>query len=110
MTPNELVSILKETQRLEATARDMLDDIERSVQADVDSYEPINAPAGLFEEPGDPAALPGGRRGLDTAGMMEVVDILKNAGVLEVNQTVRVTPKEAPVDVAAYEVRDGYDL
>lgn len=87
VTPSELVSLLKETQRLESTARDMLDDVEASVASDVDGWSPVDAPVELFED--TTQSLPA-KRGLDNAGLMEVVNILNNAGVLKVTQTVEV--------------------
>lgn len=85
VTPNELVSILKETQRLESTARDMLDDVERATANDIDSFSPVDAPAGLFADGAAVEGLPGAspRAGLNEAGMLEVVDILAKAGVLK---------------------------
>ncbi len=85
VTPNELVSILKETQRLESTARDMLDDVERATINDIDSFSPVDAPAGLFMDGASTEALPGAspRAGLNEASMLEVVDILAKAGVLK---------------------------
>lgn len=85
VTPNELVSILKETQRLESSARDMLDDVERATAADIDSsFSPVDAPAGLFVDGAPTEALPGASNaGLNEAGLLEVVDILAKAGVLK---------------------------
>lgn len=85
VTPNELVSILKETQRLESSARDMLDDVERATAADIDSsFSPVDAPAGLFVDGATSDSLSGApRAGLNEAGMLEVVDILAKAGVLK---------------------------
>ena len=106
VTPNELVSILKETQRLESTARDMLDDVERAVASDIDSFSPVDAPAGLFVDTGT-AELPAGaspNRGLDAAGMMEVAEILANAGVLKVSKTVEVQKVSEPIEAVGYEL------
>ena len=106
VTPNELVSILKETQRLESTARDMLDDVERAVASDIDSFSPVDAPAGLFVDSGN-AELPAGvspSRGLGTADMMEVAEILANAGVLKVSKTVEVQRIDEPIEAVGYEL------
>lgn len=106
VTPNELVSILKETQRLESTARDMLDDVERAVASDIDSFSPVDAPAGLFVDSGT-AELPAGaspNRGLDAAGMLEVAEILANAGVLKVSKTVEVRRADEPIEAVGYEL------
>lgn len=84
VTPSELVSLLKETQRLESTGREMLEDIDAATAADVDAWSPVDAPTGLFEDgPGQSAALPGKAAGLNEAGMLEVVNILAKAGVLK---------------------------
>lgn len=108
VTPNELVSILKETQRLESTARDMLDDIEASTMADIDNSSLlVDAPAGLFVDgattpaAGASPSLP--RAGLSEAGLLEVASILANAGVLTVSQTVEVKGKE-PLEAKTYDL------
>ena len=85
VTPNELVSILKETQRLESTARDMLDSVEQAVASDVDGYVSVEAPAGLFSEE-QPSLSATNHRGLSQQGIREVVDILSAAGVLRTAQ------------------------
>ena len=103
VTPNELVSILKETQRLESTSRDMMDDIEKATAEDVEAWSPVAAPQGLFVDPDASAGvLPGPHGGLNEAGLMEVVDILANAGVLKVSQTVEVSRADAPIEVQGY--------
>lgn len=102
VTPNELVSLLKEVQRLETTSRDMLDDVERATAADVDTWQPVDAPTGLFVDTPGQAALNGGGLELPAASqqqsmsqkdMLEVVDILAKSGYLKlvgVQQTVMV--------------------
>ena len=97
VTPSELVSLLKEMQRLETTSRDMLDDVERAVAADVDGYTPVDAPVGLFVDGGsDALALPGespSGASMSQRDMLEVVDILAKSGYLKqvgVQQTVVV--------------------
>ena len=84
VTPSELVSLLKETQRLESTSREMLEDIDAATAADVDGWTPVDAPAGLFED-GAGALATGQTKaaGLNEAGMLEVVNILATAGVLK---------------------------
>ena len=106
VTPNELVALLKETQRLESTARDMLDDVERATANDIDSFSPVDAPAGLFADGATTESLPGApsNGGLTDAGLREVADILMNAGVLKVTQTVEVNRREEPIEVTGYDL------
>ena len=79
VTPNELVSLLKETQRLEETAREAYTAIEAETAADID-----NMPQGLFEAE-EKDGQPGNAAGLSVDDMEEIVGILSTAGVLQVN-------------------------
>jgi len=99
VTPSELVSLLKEVQRLETTSRDMLDDVERATAADVEAWQPVDAPAGLFVDTpalgGSSLELPGAQpqQSMSQKDMLEVVDILAKSGYLKmvgVQQTVMV--------------------
>lgn len=76
VTPGELVQLLKETQRLEQTGRDALDDIEKATADDVDTM-----PQGLFEDESS-AADKSNARGLSVEDMAEVVGILSAAGLV----------------------------
>lgn len=80
LTPNELVALLKETQRLEQTGRDALDAVERETANDIDSIH-MGAAAHDVED-GKPTE---NSKGLSVEDMAEVVGILQQAGVLQVN-------------------------
>lgn len=79
VTPSELVSLLKETQRLEQTGRDSLEALEAEVASDIGDM-----PEGLFVEDGM-AEERANSKGLTIEDMTEIVDILAHAGVMQVN-------------------------
>lgn len=78
LTPNELVALLKETQRLEQTSRDALDAVERDTAMDID-----NMPRSVTGQQDD--QVHENSKGLSVDDMAEVVGILQQAGVLQVN-------------------------
>ena len=78
LTPNELVALLKETQRLEQTGRDALDAVERDTAMDID-----NMPRSVTGQQDD--QVHENSKGLSVDDMAEVVGILQQAGVLQVN-------------------------
>lgn len=86
LTPNEFVALLKETQRFEATSRDALDSLEAATARDIDGM-----PDGLFVSRGSVdgsngvGSQQGNAAGLSQSDAAEVVDILRAAGVLQVN-------------------------
>lgn len=97
VTPNELVSLLKETQRLEQSGREALSALENANASDIDGM-----PAGLFADSGggnSDEALLGNRRGLTEDEMVEVVEILSTAGVFKGKAGIKKTTTiEAVVD------------
>ena len=103
VTPNELVAILKETQRLESSGREMLDEIDRATAADVDM---VTAPDGLFltedEAAQQESNMQQGRLG--AAELVEVAAILAAAGVLKVNGAPTTVSEPDMIEVEGYDM------